>query len=373
VRLGRELVASRELFELANDPVMVADIVQGRLIEVNGAACELLGYSRSELLKRVLPELHPRELRSKSAQLIADVWEKKGLVYQLPMMTKDGKKIAVEVSAKVFTFHDKPSMLLFARDIRRRLKLQEQLSQSRKMASLGKLVAGVAHEINTPLGSIHSNAGVSGKALSMIRKALDDEKIRPIVAQNTKLERALEIIDDNNQSNLTASERIVETVDALRNFARLDESERKRADLHEGIDSTLMLMAHELRQGVAVVKEYGDIPEVECFPNELNQAFMSILSNSLEAIDGEGTITIKTTTDEGDIVVSFEDTGRGIEVDDLEHIFDPGFTKKGVGVGTGLGLSTSFQIVERHDGRIDVDSKVGAGTTMSLRIPIEAK
>lgn len=377
-RLEGELMASRELFELANDPVMVADIVEGRLVEVNNAACELLGYSRTELLQRVLPDLHPRELRGKSAELIADVWEKKGLVYQLPMVARDGIQIATEVSAKVFTFNDKPSMLLFARDIRERLKLERQLSQSQRMASLGKLVAGVAHEINTPLGSIHGNADVSKKAVGMIRKALGDEKVKPLVEGNTKLERAMKILEDSCATNVTASRRIVETVDALRNFARLDESERKRVDLHEGIDSSLTLLRARIGEEIEIIRNYGELPEVECWPSALNQVFMNVLQNSLDAIDGSGSITVTTDVDEtrdrgGEVCVRFADSGRGIAKTDTDRIFEPGFTKKGVGVGTGLGLSTSFQTMQRHGGSIEVESREGAGTTITLRVPLVPK
>ncbi len=371
-RLARELGAARELFELANDPVIVADIVHGQIVEANGAAGELLGYRRDELLERVLPELHPEDLRAKSAQLIADVWENKGMVYQLPMLTKGGERVDVEVSAKVFTFRDQPCLLIFARDIRDRLKLERQLAQSRKMASLGQLVAGVAHEINTPIGSINGNAGVSKKALGMLRAALDADAGKALLAGDKKLARALQILEENNDSNLIASERIVETVSALRNFARLDESERKRANLHDGIDSTLRLMRHELRHGVEVVKDYGDIPEIACWPNQLNQVFMNLLVNAVQALDGAGTITITTAVDGDDIVVRVRDTGKGIAPEDIDRIFDPGFTRKGVGVGTGLGLSISYQIMERHRGRIVAESVLGEGTTMTLRIPAKA-
>jgi PAS domain S-box-containing protein len=367
-QLRRELVAAREVFELANDPVLVADIDQGAILELNQAACDLLGYTRDELLERVLPELHPKDLRSKSAQLIADVWERKGLVYQLPMLTKDGKQVEVEVSAKVFTFLGRPSMLLFARDIGRRLELERQLAQSEKMASLGMLVAGVAHEINTPIGSINSNAGIAKSALEMIKDALDDA-----AKENRKVKRALQILDEGAHANIIASERIVETVQALKNFARLDESDRKRADLHDGIDSTLTLLRHELRHGVELEKQYGEIPELECWPNQLNQVFMNVLVNAVQAMDGKGTITIMTEVDGDDIVIRFRDSGKGIPPEDLKRVFDPGFTRKGVGVGTGLGLSITYQIVEKHGGAINIDSEVGVGTTVTLRIPVESK
>jgi PAS domain S-box-containing protein len=371
--LESELVQAREIFELANDPVLVADIVQGQLLEANGAACNLLGYSREEMLERKLPDLHPKDFRAKSAELIADVWEKKGLVYESPMITQGDERVDMEVSAKLFQFRDKPCMLLVARDIRERLRLERQLAQSEKMAALGQLVAGVAHEINTPIGSINANAGVTQSALGMIRKALGVDAVKELLSGNRKLERAMKILEDNTQSNLVASERIVDTVKALKNFARLDESERKQADLHRGIDSTLTLLRHELKHGVEVTKEYGELPQIECYPNQLNQVFMNVLVNAVQAMDNKGTITIRTELVDGDAVLHFTDSGKGIAPEDLERIFDPGFTRKGVGVGTGLGLSISFQIIERHHGKIEVDSEVGKGSTFTLRIPVDQR
>jgi signal transduction histidine kinase len=130
-------------------------------------------------------------------------------------------------------------------------------------------------------------------------------------------------------------------------------------------------LRHELGERIEVVKDYGDLPEIECSPSELNQVFMSLLTNSIEAIDAHGRITIATSLDGDDLVLRFSDTGRGVPPEDLEHIFEPGFTKKGVGVGTGLGLSTALRTIEQHGGTIDVESDADTGTTMTLRIPCQ--
>lgn len=368
--LNKELVGAREVFELANDPVLLADIVDGHVMRANGAACTLLGYTQDELLKKRLPDLHPKDERSRSAEIIADVWEKGGLVYQLPFVTKDDERVEVEVSARLCPVESKPCMLILARDIRERLRMERQLAQSEKMASLGQLVAGVAHEINTPVGSINSNADVSKRALGILHKALGAEDVAAALAGNKKLDRAITILEENNDANLVASERIVETVRALKNFARLDESDRKKADLHHGIDDTLTLLRHQLNQGFEVQKEYGELPQIECHPNQLNQVFMNLLVNSMQAMGDRGTITIRTAVRDGDVAIEVADTGKGIPEEDLDRIFDPGFTRKGVGVGTGLGLSISHQIVERHGGKISVESEVGAGTTFTVRLPV---
>jgi PAS domain S-box-containing protein len=372
-KLKLDLEAAKEVVALANDPVMVADLVRGRILEANEAACELLGYERSELLTRTLPDLHPEELRARSAEVIADVYEKRGLVYKLPFRNKAGKTIDAEISAKIFRFQNQVAMLIFARDIRERMRLEAQLVQSEKMAALGQLVAGVAHEINTPIGSIHANADVSTRALEMVSMAFESEGGKAALAEDRKLVRALAILRENNDTNRVASERIVERVRALKNFARLDEAERKKADLHEGIDNTLMLLRHELKNDIELIKRYGELPDVECHPNQLNQVFMNILVNAIQAMRGmstKATITIETKVQGDEVEVAFSDTGKGIAADDLGRIFDPGFTRKGVGVGTGLGLSISYQIIERHRGRIHVESELGKGTTFRVRLPV---
>jgi len=158
-------------------------------------------------------------------------------------------------------------------------------------------------------------------------------------------------------------------VGSLKNFARVDEAEFKKADLHEGIESTLTIVQYQLKNRIRVEKQYGNIPLVDCHPNRLNQVFMNLLVNAAQAIQGEGTITI-TTARKGDSVrISISDTGAGIPAENLSKVFDPGFTTKGVGVGTGLGLSICYKIIEEHQGKIDVESG-DKGTTFTITLPL---
>ena len=247
---------------------------------------------------------------------------------------------------------------------------QAALVQSEKMASLGSLVAGVAHEINSPIGSINSNSDVTLLALDKLCETLDNAP--PDVKEDPALKNAVEVLQNVGKINKTACERIVKIVRSLRNFARLDEAERKPADLHEGIESTLTLVHHEIKNRIEVVRDYGDIPEVECFPDQLNQVFMNILVNAAHAIEGTGKITIRTRTDGENVALGFSDTGRGISPQNLSKIFDPGFTTKGVGVGSGLGLPICYRIVKEHGGRIDVQSEPGQGTTFTVTLPSNA-
>jgi signal transduction histidine kinase len=247
---------------------------------------------------------------------------------------------------------------------------QQQLVMREKMASLGNLVAGVAHEINNPVGAVKSAADTSARSIELVCRSLEESTDLEQLRGNKRFSTAIEILRNNNVLTVTASERIAEIVRSLRDFARLDEAEFQEADIHEGIDSTLTLLHHQLKNRIEVEKRYGDLPRIQCYPNQLNQVFMNLLSNAEQAIDGEGVITIETSRKGNDVVVRIGDTGKGIAADDLDKIFDPGFTTKGVGVGTGLGLSISYNIVSKHRGRIEAESEPGRGTTVTLTLPI---
>ena len=219
---------------------------------------------------------------------------------------------------------------------------QAQLVQSDKMASLGMLAAGIAHEINTPIGAIHSNNDIEGRAMDIIRDAMRDPAVEQQLREHPKLHRALEAIENTKAVTQQATERVTAIVESLKNFARLDQAELQSVDLHEGIDSTLTLLQHLIKDRIEVVRHYGTLPEVACYASQLNQVFMNILTNAVQAIDDTGKIAVTTHPDGGDAVVEIADTGRGIPPEQLEHVFDPGFTTKGVGVGVGLGLSIAW-------------------------------
>jgi signal transduction histidine kinase len=250
---------------------------------------------------------------------------------------------------------------------------QQQLVMREKMASLGHLVAGVAHEINNPVGAVKSAADTTARSIDLVCRSLDDNSSIDELRENKRFLTALEILRNNNEITVTASERIADIVRSLKNFARLDEAEFQAADLHEGLDSTLTLLHHELKSRIEIVKRYGELPRVQCYPNQLNQVFMNVLSNAEQAIEGKGTITITTEHNGQDVVVRIGDTGRGIRPDELKRIYDPGFTTKGVGVGTGLGMSISYNIVQKHNGRIEAASSPGEGTTVTITLPVRQK
>ncbi len=248
-------------------------------------------------------------------------------------------------------------------------QMQAQLIQSEKMASLGQLVAGIAHEINNPLGSIASNNDIIHRALQKLKVIFSDSKISELIKSEGKLTKILANADELNRINKIACERIGALVISLKHFARLDEAEYQKANLNECLDETLILLHHKLKNRIAVIKEYGDIPAIECMPRKLNQVFMNLLINAIQAIEDKGAITIKTFEEDGRVVVKIKDSGAGIPPENLDKIFNPGFTTKGVGVGTGLGLPICYGIVvEEHGGKISVASEVGKGTEFTVEL-----
>ena len=242
---------------------------------------------------------------------------------------------------------------------------QIQLIQSEKMVALGQLVAGVAHELNTPMGAIHSNNQSQGKALERLIAELGNG-----ADGSSEHSATLEKLRDMNVVNDAAVRRIIEIVANLRKFARLDESDWKQADLREGLDETLALVEHQTRGRIQVVRSYGDIPLVGCYPGQLNQVFMNLLVNAVQSIEGEGRIDVECSREGDQVCVRVRDDGRGIREEALSRIFDPGYTTKGVGVGTGLGLSIAYRIASNHGGSLRVKSEVGKGSEFTLTIPI---
>ena len=260
---------------------------------------------------------------------------------------------------------------------------QSQLVQSEKMASLGQLVAGIAHEINNPVNFISAGVESLSTNLDEIKQVLDiyhkittenvSEKLKEIEELKVKVEykEAIREINQLIESIKNGTKRTTEIVRGLRTFSRLDEDILKMADINEGLDSTLILLHNRYKNRIEVVRNYTNLPLVECYPGQLNQVFMNILSNAIDAIDDKGTITITTSKTNGLIHVSIKDSGHGIPQDIREKIFDPFYTTKGVGKGTGLGLSISQSIIEKHKGNIKVKSENGKGTEFIISIPVK--
>lgn len=237
-----------------------------------------------------------------------------------------------------------------------------------RFATLGMLVAGFAHEVNTPLGALASNHDTVKRALEKLQDILADEVVD--ASELDEVRRIVRALNGVMRTNDLAVERVLELVGSLRTFGRPDRTEVDRVDVHEGLDTAITLLRHQWKDRVEVRRDYAELPRIECYPQQLNQLFMNLLLNAIQAIDGAGTLTVRTRADDGGVRVEVEDTGTGIAPDNLERIFEPGFTTKGARVGMGLGLLMARQIVDRHGGSIHVRSTPGRGSTFTVRLPV---
>jgi two-component system NtrC family sensor kinase len=259
---------------------------------------------------------------------------------------------------------------------------QAQLLQSEKMRVLGQMVAGVAHEINNPLGFARNNFIFLREKIPVLQALYSRYarlKSNAVPDQLQTIEQAeqqaginylWDDLKDAIQEGLEGINRIREIVLSLRNFSRLDEAEVKEADLNEGLRSTIQLLKPMCKDLIQIEESYGVIPKIICRPGELNQAFLNLLTNSIQAIKGPGRIVVNTSSGDGFIRVRIADSGKGMDEETLSKLGEPFFTTKPVGTGVGLGLAVSFGIIQRHKGKIQIESKPGAGTVVVIELPI---
>ncbi|MFZ2853062.1 MAG: ATP-binding protein [Rhodocyclaceae bacterium] len=260
---------------------------------------------------------------------------------------------------------------------------QNQLMQSEKLAAVGQLAAGIAHEINNPVGFVNSN-------LSSLERYLNDlfklvavyEKATPAPAdplflasiQETKAAIDYDFLREDCAELVAESRdglaRIKRIVQDLKDFSRVDESDLQWADLEKGLDSTLAVLANDFRDTIEIVREYAAPPPIECMPSQLNQVFMNLLTNARQAIAERGRITLRTGAEDALVWVEIADSGVGIPAENLKRIFEPFFTTRPVGAGQGLGLSVAYSIVAKHQGRIEVSCAAGQGAVFRVWLPV---
>ena len=405
-----ELAATARDLELfiANSPIGVAYAKRGVIQRVNPAMADMFGYAASDMagLPARVTYLTEEDFANFESYVIPRFKKGEPIHREMWMRRADGHPIWVQVDAYVANSADPGLgtwwMMQDRSDIRdAQAQLQErinqldamnhqleeaqnQLLQQDKMASIGQLAAGVAHEINNPIGFVSSNLNslrqyVTG--LLDLSEACDAAVAAPgdatAAAALTKKREEVEIEFLREDLPLLLDEcaeglgRVKKIVQDLKDFSRAGaEDEWQWTDLHRGLDSTLNIVNNEIKYKAKVVKEYGTLPEIECLPSQLNQVFMNLLVNAAHAIEGQGTITVRSGADENELWVEVADSGSGIAPENLKRIFEPFFTTKPVGKGTGLGLSLSYSIVQKHGGRIEVDSELGRGTAFRVTLPL---
>lgn len=319
------------------------ETIDTREISVSNVLMEYTGAKpfKQPVMRIIVPIHHVQNI---TGIIVLLSYQKRELTEEIEIL----EAISIQLSNAITTAE------LYQKNIQTIKELKEtqiQLINSEKMASLGQLVAGIAHEINTPVASIKSNNGIVAKLLGSI--------------ENTELK---EMLKDINEVDKEAVSRISNIVTSLKRFVRLDEAEQQEADINKELDLTLDLIRHETKNRIKIIKNYGEIPMVKCFPNMLNQVFMNILVNACQAIERSGTITITTEFIDKKLIVKIKDSGKGIPENQLDKIFTAGFTTKSSGVGTGLGLAICTKIIEKHKGEITVNSEVGKGSEFIITI-----
>ena len=419
-RLFRQLKESEKrykaLFQCAAEGILVADIETKKFKYANEAICTMLGYTEEELERMSVADIHPKEaLEHVISEFEAQARGEKTLAPSIPCLRKDGTTIYADINtAKVFIGEAECNVGFFT-DITerkrredalqkshdelektlRQLKMtQSRMLQSEKMASIGQLAAGIAHEINNPTGFVSSNLYSLGRyykdineligeyrsLISGLGEAMAAGQVGACVSEKLNRIAALEketdidfILDDTPnliKESAEGADRIKKIVNDLKNFAHPGEDKPKLADINHGLESTLNVVWNVLKYKAKVIKEYGEVPQVMCYPQELNQVFMNLLVNAGHAIEKGGEIKIVTRALDGKVQIEISDTGVGIPVENLSGIFDLFFTTKEVGKGTGLGLNVAYNIIKKHKGTIDVESQVGEGTTFIISIPL---
>ncbi|KAB3525936.1 PAS domain-containing sensor histidine kinase [Alkaliphilus serpentinus] len=417
-----QLKTFSKLFQNTNDfiffSIMGDEGLPGSVIEVNDTTCSKLGYTREEFLA-LPPEKLGSHMDNSSAEKVKNqLLQEEPVFFEMIFFAKSGMPIPVEVNASIFILEGQNLVLSVARDITECKKIekklmennkeltkamdelkhtQQQLLQQEKLAAIGQLAAGVAHEVNNPLGYIYSNFETSRNYFDSYKKVLDAyrscissfhhaprEKLKTEIDQIKNLEEKIDLdfigrdLEELFEDIEDGLERISEIVMSLKTFSRVDQNTRLEAySLNEGIKNVLLVARNEIKHHARVVEVLSDIPVIQVLGNQINQVLLNVTLNALYAIkekksDALGLITVSSRWSKEYIICQIEDNGIGIEDVYKNRIFDPFFTTKPTGQGTGLGLSIAYDIiVNKNGGEIIVDSTPGVGTKFTIKLPIE--
>jgi two-component system NtrC family sensor kinase len=384
--------------EQSIDGIAIADM-ESRLIYVNVAFAHMHGYSPDEMAGMKVENLHNEEQMEKYERGMEEFMTKGSWMGEIGHAGKDGKAFPTYMSITLLRNSEgKPEgIVAVARDITDQKLIEEErenmfrsLAQAEKLASLGQLAGGMAHELNNPISFISANLSVLQEyreSMGQALRAYDDfafkktkeictDKLEKELGELEELKEELDIkyvLDDFHAllaESKQGAERIKRIVQNLREFSDPQSIQTEHTDINASLDKALEILRSEIKCKVRLVKDYGDIPELHVYPQELNQVFLNILANAAQAIQDRGEIKIRTWTQDSMVKVTVRDTGGGMSPEKLARIFDPFYTTKMVGQGTGLGLSTSYGIIKKHGGEIQVESQPGKGTTVTISLPL---
>lgn len=341
----------RTFFENTSDAIFILDPQREEIIDVNSKACDMLGYTREELLSLTPSAVHPNDLPELRKFMSSVLESGYGSTTALSCVAKSGRALPTEISATSIELNGGPYIVYLVRDMTERNLLQSQLLQAAKLSSIGTFITGVAHEVNNPL------AGALGRVDLMLRRDLDET-----------LKGDIQLVRDETM-------RAVRIMQNLNSFSRQHQPEKTYTSINEIVENILELLIFQLRvSNVEVVKDLQpNLPRTMADADQLRQVFFNLIANAEQAMaeaHGQGTLIVKTYRSEETIYVTIEDDGPGILEEHLPRIFDPFFTTKAEGKGTGLGLSISYGIVQEHGGDIHVDSQVGKGATFTVQLPL---
>lgn len=382
---------------------------QGAIVDANPSALRLLG---DQICARAWIDLLDLFSQEKGRLLLANSWrDGSASDWEVDHVKPDGELMLV--SYTTFQLGTNSLLALIGQDQSEKLQLtsqlaavnqrlegaylalekthaelkrtQAQLVQSEKMRALGQMVAGVAHEINNPAAFVSSNLAHLATVLPDLQavfaayqplRMVADVATREAIAaaeSAADLEFLWADLPQLVQESQDGVTRIRDIVLSLRNFSRLDESAQKDADINEGLRSTLRIVRPLCQNRIEIREAYGDLPVIWCHPGQLNQVFLNVLINAVQAIPDSGTIWVSSELQADQVVVCLRDSGQGMDAQTLARLGEPFFTTKPVGAGTGLGLAVSFGIMERHRGRLRYESQPGQGTTVFIEIPAQRR
>lgn len=341
---------------------------------VNREFCAKANKDKESIIGKTAVDIYTKELAEHLSKLDHDVLtQNKAMINREEKLIEDGETRWISMTKVPLQGSNGETVGLVGmyQDITEQRRSRDQLMQSDKLAAIGTLAAGVAHEINNPMGYISSNLNTMDRYAGILRQFIEDN----CEADKDDLEEIVEIIDDLKSAigeSIDGATRVKDIVADLKSFSRVDKAEETFSDINEGIKSTLNIVWNELKYHCKVETDFGDLPDIKCMPNQLNQVFLNLLINAGQAIKHKnGLIRICTYFDKNNIYISIKDNGEGISEKNLKKIFEPFYTTKEVGKGTGLGLSLVFDIIKKHNGDITVESEVSEGTEFVISLPLE--